>query len=60
MDDDARLDQSWQMDQVETALLSAVQRTRTEYEAASADERPIRRAAYAEALRAFNHYITRI
>ena len=57
MDDDSELDPSWYEDQVERALLSAVQRARAEYEAARGEPSPKRREAYAEALRAFSRHI---
>jgi hypothetical protein len=58
MEDEIMFDPSCIKDEVEKALLSAVQRARNDYDAATAEDRPIWRKAYADTLRAFNSHIT--
>jgi hypothetical protein len=57
MDHEPNLDMSGDADDIERALLSAVQRTRTEYNKARRGDFENCRAAYADALMALNRYM---
>ena len=56
---DPMFDSSRNEDEIENALLSAVQQTRGDYETATREDLLNRRTAYTEALRAFNAYLIR-